>query len=201
MTDSVLGRVAGLLTGRNSRRATVLGGAGLAVGVLSLPGGRAVAARQTSSDDFESGGLGLTSDAFDELYGPGEAGQGALIYDIDGESYAVKGVRGIDVTASINWFAPPQEPVDLNVALELISAFYPADSKLREIYTTPAAGIYPFATAYLYKSAGLARVLAGGPTVTSGNFLVAFQLTGNFNSQVSAANAFVGERPGTGGAG
>jgi hypothetical protein len=199
MTDSVFGRVAGLLTGRSSRRATMLGGAGLAAGVLGLRGSRAVAARQASR--FESGGLGLTSDAFDALYGPGEAGQGALIYDIDGETYAVKGVQGIDVVTSVNWFAPPQEPVDLDVALGLISAFFPADTKLREIYTTPAAGIYPFATAYLYKSASLARVLAGGPTVTSGNFLVAFQLTGNFNGQVSAVNAFVGERPGTNGGG
>jgi hypothetical protein len=157
-----------------------------------------VTARQQTDGEFESGGLGLTSDEFEARYGPSEVGQGAIIYQIDGEQFAVKGTQGIDSVTSVNWFAPFEEPVDFDVALELISRFFPADAKLRELYTTPAAGIFPFATSYIYKSAGLASVLAGGPTVSNGNFMVAFRLDGDFGSKVSAVNAFIGLRPGAG---
>jgi hypothetical protein len=95
MTHAAIGRFAGLLTGRSSRRAAILGGgAGLAAGALGLTGPRVVAARQTADDEFESGGLRLTSDEFEARYGPSEVGQGAIIYEIDGESYAVGGGKG-----------------------------------------------------------------------------------------------------------
>jgi hypothetical protein len=96
---------------------------------------------------------------------------------------------------SIYWSAPGPETIPLEEGLAKITPFLPADARLREIYTTPAAGIFPFAIVYLYKSAGLARVLAGGPTVTSGNFLVAFQLGGDLDIRVRGVNAFVGARP------
>ncbi|MEA2531793.1 MAG: hypothetical protein QOG89_3437 [Thermomicrobiales bacterium] len=198
MTRSALGRLAGSLTGRSSRRAAVLGGAGLTVGLLGLTGERSSAAPMAQTDDeFESGGLGLSSDAFEALYGPSTVGQGAIIYEIDGESYAVRGTPGIDLVTSIHWSASTQEGVSFDEAVERIAPFLPVDARLREVYTTPAAGIGPFATAHLYKSAGLATVLAGGPTVTSGNFLVAFNLVGGFSTNVLGVNAFVGAKPET----
>jgi hypothetical protein len=195
MGTSALEWLAESMSGKRSRRAAIAAGsAGMALGVLGLAAER-VEARRASTGEFSSGGLGLSFAEFEARYGPGTAGQGAQIYAIGGETYAVLGTAGTDAVTSIYWTAKPQQSVEPDEALAKIAPFFPDDAKLREVYTTPAAGITPFATVHLYKSAGLAKALAGGPTVTSGNFLVAFQLVGGFDTTVTGVNAFVGAKP------
>jgi hypothetical protein len=187
-------RLAAFASGKSTRRAAMLGAAaGLAVGKLGLSAARAEAAQ---TNDFASGGLGLSQNSFAEMYGGGQVGQGALIYEINGATYAVAGLRDLDIVSSICWFPEGQDTIALSDAFSVIEQFLPADASLREVYTTPAAGIGPFAMVEIYKSAGLAKVVAGLPTiVTSGSFMSAYNIGGGLDSNVSAVNAFIGDRP------
>ena len=165
---------------------------GLVAGKLGLSAPRTEAMQ---TNDFASGGLGLSQNSFAEMYGGGEVGQGALIYEILGSTYAVAGKQDVDVITSICWFAPGQESIPFQDAFAVIEQFLPSDASLRETYTTPAAGIGPFAMVEIYKSAGLAKAVAGQPTiVTSGSFMIAYQIGGGLDSNVRAVNAFIGER-------
>jgi hypothetical protein len=193
---SILGihRLTDVATTRRTRRAAMIGAAvGLAAGKLGLSATRAEAMQ---TNDFASGGLGLSKNSFAEMYGGGEAGQGALIYEINGSTYALAGKPDLDIVTSICWFPPGQDTIELSDAFSVIEQFLPSDASLREVYTTPAAGIGPFAMVEIYKSAGLAKVVAGLPTiVTSGSFMIAYHIGGGFDSSVRAVNAFIGNRP------
>lgn len=193
MTALTFDRLLARLGGQTTRRTAVLGAAaGVAAHGLRLTP-RQVAARQTN--DLASGGLGLSPNSFAEMYGAGEVGQGALIYEVDNEVYAVVSHPEVDLVTSICWFARGEDTVSQETGFTLIEQFLPTDARLREVYTTPAAGIGPFAIVEIYKSAGLAEAVAGQPTiVTSGTFMIAYQIGGGFDLDVRAVNAFIGDR-------
>lgn len=191
MTFSRVNRVQELLAMRQTRRTAVAGTAvGLAAGALGI------AATSARASQLASGGLGLTFNSFAEMYGGGEIGQGGLIFTIDGMTYAVAGQRELDIVSSICWFPEGQASIPLEDAFAVIERFLPTDATRREVYTTPAAGIGPFAMTEIYKSASLADAIAGLPmVVTSGSFMIAYKIGGGLDSSVTAVNAFIGDRP------
>lgn len=121
------------MTHRLSRR-TMITGATTAAAALHLSGApRISAARQ----DVQSGGLGLTMDEIEAIYGPGQPGQSFMVYT--DPMYGVEMHIGHENRiADYVWLELGNERewtgTLLDDAWHLISSLLPADARLRENY-------------------------------------------------------------------
>lgn len=117
---------------RLSRRSMIAGGTATAVGVV-LPG----AARATARQDVQSGGIGLTMDEIEAVYGAGQPGQSYMVY--------TDPMFGVDLhighenqVADYVWLVLGDEQsfegVSLDDAWHLITTLLPSDARLRENY-------------------------------------------------------------------
>lgn len=120
------------MTQRLSRRTMVTAGTATAAS-LALPGALRASARQ----DVQSGGLGLTMDEIEAIYGPGQPGQSYMVY--------TDPMFGVDLhighenqVADYVWLVLGDEQtfegVSLDDAWHLITSLLPTDARLRENY-------------------------------------------------------------------
>lgn len=118
---------------RLSRRTMIAGGTTAAAAIV-LPGAmHAAAARQ----DVESGGLGLTMDNIEAIYGPGQPGQSFMVYThptygVDlhiGHQNSVVDYLWLVLGNEQEWTGTP-----LDDAWALVTSLLPSDARLRETY-------------------------------------------------------------------
>ncbi|CAA9553008.1 MAG: hypothetical protein AVDCRST_MAG59-1915 [uncultured Thermomicrobiales bacterium] len=87
------------------------------------------AADVASADGFVSGGLGLTKPELDALFGPGEAGQGGWLYQMDGATLEAAGCDLV-LFFPAGWQAE-REP---GAEADLVASLLPADAVLVETW-------------------------------------------------------------------
>lgn len=121
---------------RLSRR-TIIAGTAASVATLGMPAvSRASAARQ----GVQSGGLGLTMDDIEAIYGPGEPGQSYMIftdpmYGVDLHIGHEDGV--VDYVWLVLGDERSFEGTLLDDAWYLVTSLLPTDARLRETYAMP----------------------------------------------------------------
>jgi hypothetical protein len=130
-----------------------------------------------------SGGLGLSLDDFEKLYGAGEPGQGANFYTIGSSTYAVtpaspaSGVEGTITSAF--WKSKGRSGDKLSRVRARMKRFKPSDAKLVETFDAPGNGVLPTLLVELYNSPFLANAFAGSSYSPSGNFIIAYGYSQN----------------------
>ena len=117
----------------------------IAAALLLLAGASGSSLAQQS----RSGGLGLTLDDWDELFGPGQAGQSLMSYEMEGGQTLYVGVED-DVVDSIQINLETSDSGALSVddARDLVESLVPNDAELEESFTAPviAPGTYTITT-------------------------------------------------------
>jgi|GEM_PF-6160220 len=120
------------------------------IATLLLAGSSATALAQQS----RSGGLGLSLDDWDAIFGPGEPGQSLMSYETDGGQTMYVGQEdGVVDSIQINLETSESGPLSLGDAQALVESLLPNDAELEETFTAPviAPGTYTI-TSELWES-------------------------------------------------
>jgi hypothetical protein len=189
-------RTPGALTRRTALiRAGALG-AGIAL-IASMDAAAAPATPAAPPSTPGGQGLGLTQAAWEAVAGPGQVGQGARIYALDGLSFAARFDGTGGRLANLFWTpTSDQAGMPLADALAQATRFLPADAALLENYDVPGAGIGPIAFIQLYRSAALQGAYSSR-YAGSGNFVAFYDLNRQLisSANVVAIDLFVGTPP------
>ena len=150
---------------------TVLALGSVIPAVVSASGGRSLGAPQALAV-YQSGGLGLTLEDWEAIYGPGIVGQTYLEYPLRDGTYYVSLLGTNAAVASIERRWDDPAGVTLDEALAEAATLLPTDARLTELYPADSAFIGYGTDVYRYRSQTLLAQYAGTAASLSPGFVV-----------------------------
>jgi len=141
------------------------------VGLMTIPAtaqstDRPCAAANAPADGFQSRGIGLTGSELEAMYGPGEARQGAIIYDWNGVELHQD---GCDLILDF----PPEVAERQMHEFALAESLLPADAVYAGSFAR-GTGAKPEAAMSLWRSASLAKRFAQMGEHRGGEVLIVY---------------------------
>lgn len=133
------------------------------------------AARQTGSS-YPSGGLGLSLDDFDALYGPGEPGQAYMQYPLQNGMYYVGATKSQRAVSYIERSWNQGSGVSLDDAQAEAESLLPDDAKFIESYQANSARILYGTHVDRYQSRTISQRLKDGQRRYGSNLVIIYHL-------------------------